>query len=340
MDRCVTLRSYLMGNLNDLVESVSLGDLGKSSLVCEVVSLFVDYQEEGASLFLDAFFTDGIDKLTALIPQSTCLKIGSVPCNESGIRKAVKKTAPLVRGSWKMYFAPCPAGLDFGLFRDSGNPLNVPIDLMLQDGGAGDAKFIRITRLDRDSVRVSAHDGKYIIVNFTNERDELSDSGHSLQTLCEVVCSGIVGNVAQTCKTYLSSILTKAIRESHGSLIAVVGTSKNIPKFLNDCTLIDPPLDLVDVVESSLGDASMIPELYANESIVLGMFSCDGIVVFNTKAKILAYNAFIKLRTSDTAGGARRRAYQALCDKVDKKRLKAAFFHSQDGTSEIRRRER
>jgi hypothetical protein len=210
---------------------------------------------------------------------------------------------------------------------------------MLQDGGAGDARFIRITRLDRDSVRVSAHDGKHIVVNFTNERDGLADSGQSLETLCEIVSSDLIGNIAQTCKTYLSSILSRAIRGAHGSLIAVVGDKKKIPKFLDDCTLINPPIDLSEIVESVRRDPSTIPQLYAIESLILGMFCCDGIVVLNTRANVLAYNAFIKLKASSITGGARRRAYQAMCDKINKKGLEAAFFQSQDGASEIRRRE-
>jgi hypothetical protein len=70
------------------------------------------YQEEGASLFLDAFMTDSLSKLTAMIPDSGHLKLGEVKCDEAGIRKAIKKAAPLVRGCWKMYLAALPRGHD------------------------------------------------------------------------------------------------------------------------------------------------------------------------------------------------------------------------------------
>ena len=177
MSESITLRSHLTGALNDLVESANLGTLGKCSVICELVSLFVDYQEEGASLFLDAFLTDNLENLTAMIPDSGHLKLGEVKCDEAGIRNAVKKAAPLVRGCWKMYFAPRSTNLEFGLFRDSAHPLNVPIDLALQTGGAGTAKFIRVTRLAQDSVRVSTNGGKQTIVHFTNERDGVADAG-------------------------------------------------------------------------------------------------------------------------------------------------------------------
>lgn len=66
------------------------------------------------------------------------------------------------------------------------------------------------------------------------------------------------------------------------------------------------------------------------------MFRCDGILVFDTKARVVAYNAFTKLKASNVSGGARRRAYRALCDKVGKG-LKGAFFQSQDGASDLQK---
>ncbi|HXA15435.1 MAG TPA: hypothetical protein VN380_00465 [Thermoanaerobaculia bacterium] len=63
MASSITLRSYLTGSLNDLVESANLGALGKCSLVCELVSLLADYEEEGSTLFLDVFLTDNLGGL-------------------------------------------------------------------------------------------------------------------------------------------------------------------------------------------------------------------------------------------------------------------------------------
>lgn len=335
MPESVTLRSHLLGALNDLVESASLGKLGKCSMVCELVSLVVDYHEEGTSLFLDVFLTESIEALTAPIPQSARLRLGSEQCNDAGIRKAVKTAAPLVRGCWTMYMSPENDGLDFGLFRDSGHPLNVPFDLTLTPEGGVNAKFIRITRLAQDAVRVSTHEGKYIVVHFTNAREGVAGASESLGALCDIICSGLDAKLGQTCKTYLTALLSKALRESHGSLVAVAGTTK-VPTFLSDCTKLVPPIDLAEVVDAARRDANAIPQLHAMEDIVCGMFCSDGIVLLDTKANILAYNAFIRLKASNVVGGARRRAYQALCDKVGQG-IRAAFFQSQDGGSDLRR---
>lgn len=335
MPEFVTLRTHLLGALNDLVESAALGDLAKVSMVCELVSLLVDYHEEGASMFLDVFLTESIEGLTAPIPQSAFLRLGSTQYSDAGIRKALKKTAPLVRGCWTMYMAPGAEGLDFGLFRDSGHPLNVPFDLALTSEEGSNARFIRVTRLAQDSVRVSTHEGRQVVVHFTNAREGVIEAGESLSSLCAAICSALDPKRAQTCETYLETLLSRALRESHGSLVAVVGTTK-VPAFLNDCTVLQPFVNLAEAVDAARRDANAIPQLRAIEDIVCGMFCSDGIVVFDNKANILAYNAFIRLKASNVVGGARRRVYQALCDKVGRG-VRAAFFQSQDGGSDIRR---
>lgn len=332
MSDSVTLRAYLMGSLTDLVESAELGAIGKTSVISELVSLFVDYKEEGASLFLDVFVTDDLPQLLAMIPESNHLRLGSCTPDEHGVVSAVKKAAPLVRGSWKMYLSPNKAELDFGVFRDSGHPLNVSVGFGLQSGGVGEARFIRVMKLTRDAVLVSTHDGKQTVVHFSNAKQGVEQVERTLDSLAELICSDIEGKLGQSSKTYLAALLHKAVQDSHGLLIAVV--KKKIPAFLSDSVELDPPLDLRFSVEGVLKDASAMPVLYALEGLVLGMFASDGIVIFDTRARLLAYRAFTKLKAASTGGGARRRAYEVLCEKVGHG-LEGAFFQSQDGASDL-----
>jgi hypothetical protein len=184
-------------------------------------------------------------------------------------------------------------------------------------------------------VRVSTNSGEQVIVHFTNERDGVADAGESLDALCKVICSGLVGKPAQTTETYLASLLSSALRASHGALLAVVSSQK-IPKFLKDCTALQPPISLSAAVEAVRNSSNAIPQLQALENLVFGMLCCDGIVVMDTKANVIAYNSFIKLKASSAVGGARKRAYQALCEKVGKD-LAAAYYQSQDGATDLRK---
>lgn len=334
MSEPITLRSHLTGALNDLVESARLGALGRCSIVCEIVSLIADYKEEGSSLFLDVFMLNSLKALTDLLPQSTSLRIGMTSFDEVGVRSALKIVAPLVRGSWRMYISGNGGDLEYGLFRDSGHPLNVPLDLMLKPGEVGDARYIRVTKLSRDAVRVSTQQEDRI-VDFTNAKNTMTDISEVIRTLADIVSADVDANLAATVKTYIISLLTKVLRESHGCLICIVKSNK-IPSILRDCTALDPPLDLAQAIEAVRRDSGAIAALQALEHLASGIFKSDGIVIFNGKAQILAYGAFIKLKSSKAVGGARRRAFEAMCTKLDKG-IVAAFYQSQDGPIELKR---
>jgi len=338
MDRhqIVSLRSHLIGSLNDIVEAANLGQLGKCSIVSELVSQIVDYEEEGTSLLLDIFLTDDLDKLTRTIPHSAFITLGKAPCDESGIKRALKCTAPLVRGCWKMFFTTRGDEIEFGLFRDSGHPLNVPIHVAMQADVNSDAKFIRITKLAHDTVRTITHTGKSLDIQFSNERRSESGEVRAEISLCEQLCSGLESKLSQSCKTYLESFFGPILKLSVGTVVVVVDKPK-VPRFLSDCTRFSPVLSISDAVQAVLKDLQNLPQLHAIESLVHGAFCCDGIVIFDTQANLVAYNAFVRLKPSSTSGGARRRAYDALCNKLGKSMV-AVFYQSQDGESDIRSR--
>jgi len=233
-----------------------------------------------------------------------------------------------------MYISGNGGDIEFGLFRDSGHPLNVPIDAMLQPGEVGDARYVRVTKLTRDAVRVSTQDGKDCVLNFTNAKAGGIDF-ESIQDLGDVISAKVEPKLVETTKTYITSLLTKVLRESHGSLIGVVRSSK-IPAFLSDCTVLDPPLDLSGTIAAVRRDSAEIVSLQALEHLVMGIFKSDGVVIFNRKAQIVAYGGFIKLKSSKAMGGARRRAFEAMCDRLGKGII-AAFYQSQDGPTELKR---
>lgn len=68
------------------------------------------------------------------------------------------------------------------------------------------------------------------------------------------------------------------------------------------------------------------------------MIGSDGITVFSTKGKLLAYNCFIKsanqVNGKPVVGGARTRAYEALVKKIGNG-IDAVFVQSQDGWTKL-----
>ena len=105
-----------------------------------------------------------------------------------------------------------------------------------------------------------------------------------------------------------------------------------------DGVFFDDPInyeELVDLTSKNEIDAS---DLISKGSILQGMLNSDGIVLFDTKARILGYNCFINLNGQNGAsinGGARKRAFIALSEKVGDE-FSAVFIQSQDGWSEYK----
>ena len=325
--------------------------LGRGAVVAEIVCLCADYREEGVSLFPDVFLTENMDRFLKSIPLNNKIKLGITTCDEVGMKNALKKTAPLSRGVWKMYFSPNEQGKsDFGVFHDSAMPTKVPFERILFENQdpkldienteeSAFGKYIRIRKTNKNTVTVTTCLGEKAVVHFSNQSPQtIDDDENNVLQLCDMICSELDEDINQTCRSFLEPLLISAIRDSHGTLIVVLN-DHTMPSFFSDPTVLDPTIDIGETVKNTLGNKEYLPQLSAISEIIRGMISCDGIVIFNTKAKVIAYNVFV--RTSDAfstavPGGARRRAFESLCSQ-DHEALKAVFFQSQDGDNEYRR---
>lgn len=334
MIETITLRSHLSGHLNDISESSGIGVIGKCSIICELVCLFSDYREEGTPLFLDAFLVDDLEQFLSTIPQSVSMRLGRIPISswsESEVARAVKSTAPLVRGVWRMYFALHSDHVSFGVFRDSAHPLNVPIDIVL----GGEARYVRLTRLAGNTLRITNAAGASKEIQFNNSLKPGNSADDSTTKLCSSICSGLTDDRSERCLAFTKNLITTALRSSHGAIVAVQKAEDSILPFLTDCISLETPISIPEAIMYAVEDSSQLPQLYALQSMICGMFCCDGIILFDTNCRILAYNGFITLESSAVSGGARKRAYKSLEPKVGNE-LHSVFFQSQDGNTEIR----
>ena len=368
---CITLRQYLQGTFNEFVKKSKIREqtLQLMDIVCESVSLIYDYKEEGTSLFLDLYITDAIKTIMQLIPGGKYIKFGELAATEENVKKALKKIAPLSRNKWKLYFCYYNSSIEFGIFRDSGNPIVPPIEAMLINPQIGTSQHnkeknaalklrekafdelhvIRIAKIHHSAVIVSTQDGTSATVLFNYvSPNENSLAQSDIDGLSTAICQVIKDedqNHYDACITFARSLLGKALRESHGALVAVVN---EIPSCLNDGILIETPIDIGEIIKNirkntkstSLDGADLEygTDLEYFADLITGMFCCDGIVVFSQKFSVIAYNVFIKSKNANTFGGARSRAFEALCENIDnEKEIVAAFYQSQDGPTKFKK---
>jgi hypothetical protein len=125
---------------------------------------------------------------------------------------------------------------------------------------------------------------------------------------------------------------------SHGTLITVTSKAQK-PKSLDDGINLTPALDFAKTVKGVINKDIDLSELRSQIALIEGMVNSDGIVVFNPFGILLSYNCFIaspKKVTPKVSGGARRRAYQSLCEKIGRG-FSAVYMQSQDGSADFRK---
>jgi hypothetical protein len=201
--------------------------------------------------------------------------------------------------------------------------------------------IIRIAQSVTNKVELRTNIGDGIEFRFNDDADvsDLDNKGR-VTALANIVASAL-GPQAAPFSGYVGRLLATAIRESHGTLIAVVsGDTEVLPATLQDAIALNPPLDLYERHRLHLEEgatAASVSRLQVASELVSGFVRSDGITVLNAHGKVLGYRAFIQVDspTQPSTGGARSRAFAAMVGLLGGQ-LKAAFFRSEDGRMEIR----
>jgi hypothetical protein len=335
-----SLRSFLQGSLNDFAESCEMGSLVTATSLTSLVILLANLREEGTELTPEVYLCGDVRQALKLLPDRDIIIVGSASDALSAISLALKKCGPLAIGGWNIYVSAEDGSYQFGLFRGSLNPLSISVNETFFSTSLESIKIVRLLRTAAGCIELSnsASITQCILLNDRQESDPKPNS-HA-QDLPKVIFRDIPITMQEQSSTYLGNTLTKALNMCHGALIAV--TKRNtVPAFLKDGVILIEPLDLAKAVANKSkpnSDVAHEHRLTAYSSLIEGMINSDGITVFNTKGKLLAYNCFIKSKKSiggkPIVGGARTRAYSELQLKLGHG-IDAAFIQSQDGWTNL-----
>lgn len=334
----ISFRTQLIGSITDFAESCSMGSLLRPSILAELVGALSKYREEGIKLSPEVYLCNDIAQLLRPIPDSSLIMIGGGNISDEVIRDILKKCAPLARDEWCIYIEGKNNNIEYGLFRGPMNPLAVTIEKTLLEPGNSELKVVKVHQIADDCVEIKNYRGDFYNIFFSHKKESTPSPLKYLDDLVRSICENITIAVKDSATTFLNRAIRESLLASHGSLVAVCQKEK-VPKFLTDGVILSQPIDFSKQVEDVLKAPSQFSILKSEISLIKGMFNCDGIVVFSKSAKLLAYNCFISLspiKVKPAEGGARRRAFDSLCNRLDQG-LYAAFIQSQDGWSDFRK---
>lgn len=339
-EKSVSFRHHLVSNTLDLIKNAGWDCSKTSHLIVGIVSQLAIYTEEGVAMTPSVFLCNSITELVQLAGVGEHIPLSDNEPLDNAAHKILKATAPLCSVNWRIYIERLPHGIEckYGVFCGTSDPSSMTIDEVVFDDAIDIGPIIRISQTATNKVEVRTNKGESIEFRFNDDIDDSEIKTHEHIHQLSAVISQDIDESGSTFSEYIDRTLSAAIRNCHGTLIAVVPSRSSlttIPVALKDCVLLKPPLNLTERLKTHINDgktAESVSQLQTASELVAGFVNSDGITIFDTAGNVLGYRAFIQSNTGGkpVTGGARSRAFEAMKALVGTE-LTAAFFRSQDG---------
>lgn len=340
-EKSISFRSNLESNSLDLIRKVGWHCARTSELIAGMVSQLAAYTEEGVPMSPSVFICSSVSQLVKLAGVGEHIPLSADVPIESAGTKILKDAAPLCFGNWRIYIERSADGqrCKYGVFCGTSDPSSMTIDEVVLDEYDESFPVVRISQSATNKVEIRSNAGDGVEFRFNNDPDvdEIKVHQH-IRQLAEAI-SANSGRHRELFARYIDRILSVAIQNCHGTLIAVVPSIQGaLPAEISDLVRLETPFNLYDRFQRHIDEgktAASVSRLQAASELISGFIDSDGITVFNDAGFVLGYRAFIR---SDTAGlpvmgGARSRAFGSMKTLVGKSIL-AAFFRSQDGATD------
>ncbi|MCU0836002.1 MAG: hypothetical protein MUC77_16465 [Chromatiaceae bacterium] len=328
----ITFRTQLLGAVSDFSQGTGIPILAQTINLVELIVLLARYQEEGRKLAPRVYITNNISELCLMLPDSESVRIGTSTADASGIKFALKKCAPLATGGWMIYVDSNNDRIEFGLFRGSSSPVSVLVDdVALSENN--DLIVVKVFHVADDCVEIRSNAGNRHYIFLDHRKEESPPPLQYLDKLVALISSSVKEKYRDPLKSFLNRLLFDSLRESHGCIIAVTNMKKAPRLLADDGVILDNPVDFGLIVEQLANQR--ITESFASSKgfLLKGMLNTDGILLFDTKARLLGYNCFVKVgKKMEVHGGARKRAFLTLSEHIGRG-LCGVFMQSQDGWS-------
>lgn len=338
----ISLRDSLKGAVVDFLEEEKMACLKTQDGLVEIINALSYYREEGHVLFPEIFIMDNLPSVFDVLPMNEHVYIGEGPKNGATLSKALKQCAPLAQGGWAIYIYRKNNAFEYGLFRTGSTMLSVSIEETLVNKGDPSIPVLMVHQISEKIVEVRGFLKSCLLVNFGVTKEGDASPLEALERFVQIIISSAPVDLKELVYTFYSRLLSRIIKESHGTLAAVVSDKKRkIPNRMRDSIILNPVIDVIGKIRdlNSSGDARANTRLEACATLITGMMLSDGITIFGTDGTVRAYNAFIKhprdAKSLIPLGGARSRTYEVLCSMVGKD-LVGAFMQSQDGKAEFK----
>jgi hypothetical protein len=340
-----SIRTELLGIVAEFSQKAGFATLATNELLADLVIRIAEYREEETPLFPEFFISEaGPEVIAALAPAAERVALGSCPIPGAAAR-ILKDAAALACNGWAISVEVHGSTARYGIFRTVDLPVSVDAAESLADPNAELDCVVMLRNCASRCVELLDGRGNHLELSLTTSPPSERPVADAIRELAEAIVADLPSEL-EILSGYLRRTLTSICQRCHGTLIAVVRNgSDSLPPGFADGVVLDQAIDLAAALQELhlKRSAAALAKLNSYEALMSGMISSDGVTIFTTDAKILAFRVFVRpneqesmqLETCSVTGGARTRAFELLKLRLHGS-LYAAFLRSQDGHTEIR----
>lgn len=344
----LSIRKALIGDVSDFVSEAGFGNANQLNIVVDLIYHLSEYREEEKPYFPAVFLirkeNAEADVLAALAPGTQRFPIGVAPAGSGIASKALKDCAALATSGWAIYLEASPQLVSYGLFRSSVLPFSVSAVESLQDPNTPTDTALLIRNCSSRCVELISGFGNKLEISLTSSAPPTESVSNAITRLANSVVAGLDETIRDIYQAYFEQLFNEICRETHGTLISVVPHDiGDLPSKFKDGVILTEALSFPNAIQELMqkNDALALSKIKAQEALLRGMFSSDGITILANDATVRAFRVFVKadqteseeLSGLDVRGGARTRAFELMKLRLGNP-LNCVFFRSQDGRIE------
>jgi hypothetical protein len=339
--KSTSFRAILKGTISDFLDAEGMRCPATEDGLLEIVVSLSHYTEEGRRLHPKLIVCDDLDTLLPIIQCTDHIEMGIGPRAADTMLQALKRCAPLSDRYWVVYVLREQNNFRYGIFRAPTNPTALDVrdtlDTLSQE--QNDTKAFLIYQLADKAVEMIGIKSGCQRIYLSATKDDQPAPRDEIGELIKTVSLNAPEKFKEPMDSFLRTTLVDALKRSHGTLIVVVPENKVPDELLQDGVFLPTSIQISIIVENHQTKPTdgTLSTLLSYKNLIEGMIGSDGILVFNDKAEIMGYNCFVKsgekpdAKPRELIGGARRRAFEQLCQMVNNKVLSACYMQSSDG---------
>jgi hypothetical protein len=340
IDKNISFRSLMRGEVDDFLRDEGLECSATAASIVAVASRLATLREEGTPLWPEVYFCISIDRLVAVLQGPEVVELGRGPHEDATVLRALKECAPLATAGWVIFIQRESAQFTYGIFSPTNLPLSITPYEALVENSVGETTTIVVRRIAESCVEVKGGRGHRRCLYFSDRRPETPSPMLEIERFCGAVTRSVDADRQDDVRRYFYRALSELLLQGHGALLVVQShRRRKLPANLADSILLPQSISIAERVREyrEHKDDEALAKLVRATALLRGMLGSDGIVVFRSDGSIIAYRAFLtptRQSTNVVSGGARRRTFEALRDRVGSD-FEAVLMCSQDGNIEF-----